>query len=91
MASEPLLMRSDLTGRVYVVTSYTMLANRVVEAKKKYDVTDQFEKLNERERAALTLLYGAQEETVMSGEDEALRQQVLESARGLCPWLGAGG
>jgi hypothetical protein len=42
---QPLLMRSELTGTVYVVTSYKDLGEGRIEALKKYDVTDQFNAL----------------------------------------------
>lgn len=47
----PMLMRSDLTGHVYIVTSYsepkgrTGLSPDTFVANTKYDVTDQFRAL----------------------------------------------
>jgi hypothetical protein len=49
---DPLLLRSDMTGRVYVVTAYKVIepgetGHDVIEATKKYDVTSQFDKIVE--------------------------------------------
>jgi hypothetical protein len=41
----PLLRRSGLSGRIYVVTSYTDKGNGLIVARTKYDVTDQFNAL----------------------------------------------
>lgn len=45
----PMLMRSALTGRVYVVTRYKILGEndgyRSYEALEKFDITDQFEQM----------------------------------------------
>lgn len=46
MKKPPILMCSELTGRVYILTGYTQTGD-VVVAKMKYDVTDQFEKIEE--------------------------------------------
>jgi hypothetical protein len=47
MPQHPQLMRSGLTGRVYVVTRYKVLDAETgrIEAITKYDVTEQFEAL----------------------------------------------
>ena len=43
---EPLLRRNSMTGRVYVITRYrTSDAGDVLEALKKYDVTEDFNAL----------------------------------------------
>lgn len=42
---EPQLVRSELTGAVYVVTAYRYLDDDQIEAIKKYDVTEQFNAL----------------------------------------------
>lgn len=42
---KPLLMRSELTGSVYVVTQYKREPGGVVVAQTKYDVTEQFNDL----------------------------------------------
>lgn len=39
------LVRSELTGRVYVVTAWTQNPDGTIVASKKLDVTDQFEPL----------------------------------------------
>lgn len=39
---KPLLLRSGLTGTVYVVTRYKDHGDGRIEAQTKYDVTDQF-------------------------------------------------
>ncbi len=39
---QPRLMRSTLTGTVYVVTRYKDLGEGRIEATQKYDVTDDF-------------------------------------------------
>lgn len=41
----PLLALSELTGRVYILTSYLQHADGRVEAKVKFDVTDQFDRI----------------------------------------------
>lgn len=42
----PLLLRSDLTGRVYIATAYTQDADSgLIVAETKYDVTEEFEAL----------------------------------------------
>ena len=41
----PVLLRSPLTGRVYIVTSYTERADGMFVARTKYDVTEMFEAL----------------------------------------------
>ena len=41
----PLLMLSSLTNRVYIVTAYKDLGEGRIEARTKFDVTDQFEAL----------------------------------------------
>ena len=38
----PRLVVSGLTGRVYVTTAYTEHANGLIEARTKYDVTEDF-------------------------------------------------
>jgi hypothetical protein len=52
----PRLLRSPLTGTVYVVTRYKVLdvERDLIEAQTKYDVTADFERLkdNERDRPA---------------------------------------
>ena len=50
-AKPPLLVRSGLTGRIYVATSYRQWANGSIESLTKFDVTKQFEAI-EAERAA---------------------------------------
>lgn len=45
MGQPPLLLKSDLTGAVYVVTKYKRLDSGVVEAIEKHDVTAQFNDL----------------------------------------------
>lgn len=45
----PLLVRSPLTGRVYVVTAYTEHGDGRIEARTKHDVTDQYEALRAAE------------------------------------------
>lgn len=46
----PRLVRSDLTGTVYVLTRYKTHPDGLVEALEKWDVTDQFNELvQERE------------------------------------------
>ena len=47
---KPMLMESPITKRVYVVTSYRDNGDGTFTARKKYDVTDQFEKLSEMRR-----------------------------------------
>jgi hypothetical protein len=42
---KPLLTRSELTGRVYVVTAYKSGPSGTIVASRKHDVTDQFERL----------------------------------------------
>lgn len=42
---KPLLTRSELTGRVYVVTRYKPGPNGTIVASAKHDVTDQFKPL----------------------------------------------
>lgn len=39
------LMRSELTGRVYVITAWQVAPDGLVVANKKVDVTDEFEAL----------------------------------------------
>lgn len=41
----PLLLRGGLTGRVYIVTAYTDHGDGRIEARTKYDVTDQYNAL----------------------------------------------
>lgn len=41
----PLLMRSALSSRIYVVIRYKNLCDGMVEALEKYDITDQFDAL----------------------------------------------
>lgn len=41
----PVVTKSELTDRFYVVTSYEVLSNGVIRAKRKFDVTDQIESL----------------------------------------------
>jgi len=41
----PLLLRSPLTGRVYIVTKYSTTQHGITVADDKYDVTDQYEAL----------------------------------------------
>lgn len=48
---KPLLVTSGLTGSVYVVTHYTRDASGNIVASRKYDVTEQFDRLAE-ERAS---------------------------------------
>ncbi len=38
---KPLILRSDLTNRWYIVTDYKEMGNGKFQAKKKYDVTEQ--------------------------------------------------
>jgi hypothetical protein len=45
---KPMLMESDLTGRVYVVTRYKDRGDGRYEAQTKYDVTDQFLAIHKR-------------------------------------------
>lgn len=45
----PMLMESLLTRRVFVVTSYKDKGNGVFEARQKYDVTEQFDALVEKQ------------------------------------------
>lgn len=42
----PLLLRSGLTGRVYVVTTYTDHGDGTFTARTKHDVTEQYEALH---------------------------------------------
>lgn len=42
---QPMLMESPLTNRVFVVTSYVDNGNGVFTARKKHDVTEQFDAL----------------------------------------------
>lgn len=44
----PMLMESPLTKRIFVVTSYIDKGNGLFEARKKFDVTDQFNYLAEK-------------------------------------------
>jgi hypothetical protein len=41
----PRLLRSELTGSVYVVTRHRVLDNGVIEATVKHDVTEEFDAL----------------------------------------------
>lgn len=41
----PILLRSGLTGSVYIVTAYTDHGDGRITAKTKHDVTEQFEAL----------------------------------------------
>ena len=41
----PILSRSSLTGRVYIVTRYSQRGDGLLVASEKYDVTEQFEAL----------------------------------------------
>lgn len=50
----PLLLRSDLTGQVYVVTRYDVLADGLIESHEKHNVTEQFGKCVAAAFAALT-------------------------------------
>jgi hypothetical protein len=63
MSQEPLLLRSGLTGRVYVVTRYKVLDAEKgrIEAITKHDVTEQFDKLVAEQEAQHHLQYDAQE------------------------------
>jgi hypothetical protein len=45
----PRLLRSGLTGRVYVVTRYKVLDRGRIEALTKYDVTEDFEALTKEQ------------------------------------------
>jgi hypothetical protein len=47
----PQLMRSELTGRVYIITRYKVLDPKTgrIEAITKYDVTDQYRALVDQE------------------------------------------
>ena len=47
---KPLLFMSDLTGHIYVSTSYTVKANGLIVSKTKYDVTEEFEAIEARRR-----------------------------------------
>lgn len=47
----PLLLRGGLTGRVYVVTSYTDHGDGRFTAHTKHDVTDQYEALRAEDLA----------------------------------------
>jgi hypothetical protein len=38
----PKLVLGPLTGRIYIATRYTVRDNGVIEAREKYDVTDDF-------------------------------------------------
>lgn len=38
----PKLVRSPLTGRVYIVTRYKVLDGEKIQAQEKFDVTDEF-------------------------------------------------
>ena len=43
MRQTPRLMRSDMTGEVYIVTKYESLGEGNYRAKEKFDVTKEFE------------------------------------------------
>lgn len=42
---DPILTRGGLTGRIYIVTSYTEKAGGMIVASRKYDVTERFAEL----------------------------------------------
>jgi hypothetical protein len=42
---KPILTRDELTGRIYVLTSYVYGRDQLIEARTKYDVTEQYEAL----------------------------------------------
>lgn len=48
----PLLLRGGLTGRVYVVTSYTDHGDGRITAHTKHDVTEQYNALRAEDMAA---------------------------------------
>ena len=50
MKQMPMLMESPLTKRVFVVTSYKDNGDGTFTARKKFDVTEQFDALAERRR-----------------------------------------
>lgn len=59
MAQRPILAESGMTGHVYIVTTYTVLADGTVVAHVKVDCTEQFRRLEDkraerRARAART-------------------------------------
>lgn len=41
----PRLLRSGLTGRIYIATGYRELKGGLIETSKKYDVTEEFHAL----------------------------------------------
>jgi hypothetical protein len=45
---QPILAESGLTGRVYIVTAYTMTGSGNVIAHTKHDVTEQFEQITSK-------------------------------------------
>lgn len=45
MKQRPRLLRSELSGRVYIVTKYRDHEGSLIEATEKFDVTDEFEAL----------------------------------------------
>ena len=47
----PMLMESLITKRVYVVTSYVDNGNGTFTARKKYDVTDQFDAIAKQRKS----------------------------------------
>jgi len=53
MAQIPRLFRSDLTGRMYIVTAYTEQPDGVIVAKVKHDVSDAVNHLLTQERERL--------------------------------------
>lgn len=50
----PLLLRGGLTGRVYVVTSYTEEGEGRYIARTKFDVTDQYNALRAEDEISTT-------------------------------------
>lgn len=54
----PLLLRGALTGRVYVVTSYTDHGDGRITAKTKHDVTEQYNALRAEDRPTMPDLPG---------------------------------
>ena len=49
---QPMLMESPLTKRVYVVTSYVDNGDGTFTARRKFDVTEQFDALAKQRKAA---------------------------------------